>query len=1365
MTDKKRFENPFDSVKDLRHSVDFVAVSPKLKDFKENCVRLIDTDRSPGSRIHAIVGDYGRGKSHICHYVYDKGKDRDDVLVGYVSCKDLIDRTDKDMDLFKMLLNDIILDIQEQSPEEMSKEIEEAYEELHEDQAIKTVRQLAEDSNREEDEEVQEALERLQKSTEMNKENFFEIIDRIRSSDFFEKELSRMVIMIDEFEIFARDHHTESLEKVTAMREDIMHRFEEGEVVWVFSCARQAWTALSEERAESIDMFGENVTDAHFLPSYKKDDRREMIRSRMGSLYDEGSSDGHRYFPFSDRRIGGELVKGSFVARLLSRPQLYPRRLIANCYDFYDNYQRALDKHEDEKKSFEMAKEELLDTHLFDIVSEEKFHTIEDKIWDLVKDKYDGVEKDDFRELMKELFKRYLTNEAATKDDFIGFDTENQHRRLVKTFLEEVIQKNIGTRYKKRKKLLDDVEEELKVHCLREHYDHDTGKTYLEFDIDEFSPLGELPHLSEMYHRRIDKHTDSSDVISYEDMKVSFTELLKEERDMTFDEDLFERTVRDLIEAGKIEKEEEKESYRILDRKERTVEDRFREGTKEILRKGDKDFEYIFDLFKQRDESFFLPPLEKDDGYHYMKVDISCVSTKRIFKEKRFKVLFLEEVKPDLKDEIEDEEFVIVFTPPISESGFKEKTDLDITKKEEGIFRSYISDMEDMDFRVMCPSVDLTDNFDWLQWDELLGNYEEIKQLAQSEDFLEPIDNIERKLRREINNLNNKINNQKELKWDEKEYYGFKLMNIGSKKMSEYTSMVSTLISEGNLSLHGIDNDDVEALVEIFPWVDKGKMNLNKNKEDWTYEIDDTWIDDAMNGLIDFIEKEPRSWFEISKRYFQRIENRYSLNRNINNKRKEKKMMSPARLLLNAACEIFPKRYERDDGEIHLVIEEEFDVDEDGLRWFLSIWDDLDGKRTNMLADALFEEDFNANVEMISDFDTASEIYEGYLEAGDDDLLYEKSESQVEGERLKNIEFLKRAESSFRQLIRRLFTHHSSLMDSELESRFERLDEEISEKEELLGSEDLDEDVRKNLEDIQDMIDLQELRGSIDRYKEKKEALSEVIGDLSEDTDIEVFQNIFLERVEENEDLIWDIFEADEMEKKIFESLQKRCDQYDKQFKQMFTEHKNELLGFIEFYHDISSVIDDDELYDSIKEFEEEVVKKDEMTVEELSSMKGRFKKLQQQIINLTEDIIDERFEDYEETLRSYENLTLRFSERDEEVKESFLNLMALSEDRKNFKERLKEYIVEKKSRPFKRNIVENIENRREHYRKEAKRKTKKLISERYQKYLDNTAEAIEEGRVLQFLESKKEDDGRDGLVSYLEFLSEMEKNGLIDYG
>ena len=84
--------NPFDSVKDLRRNVDFAAVSPQAKSFKEEISNLLDTEKSPESSIHAIVGDYGSGKSHINHYLLYNGKKTGDVLVCYVSCKDILDK-------------------------------------------------------------------------------------------------------------------------------------------------------------------------------------------------------------------------------------------------------------------------------------------------------------------------------------------------------------------------------------------------------------------------------------------------------------------------------------------------------------------------------------------------------------------------------------------------------------------------------------------------------------------------------------------------------------------------------------------------------------------------------------------------------------------------------------------------------------------------------------------------------------------------------------------------------------------------------------------------------------------------------------------------------------------------------------------------------------------------------------------------------------------------------------------------------------------------------------------------------------------------------------------------------------------------
>ena len=73
-------ENPFDWVKDLNQSVEFVAESYDAKEFKKGVSTLLDTDASPGSLVHCIVGDYGSGKSHINHHVFESAKKTENIL-------------------------------------------------------------------------------------------------------------------------------------------------------------------------------------------------------------------------------------------------------------------------------------------------------------------------------------------------------------------------------------------------------------------------------------------------------------------------------------------------------------------------------------------------------------------------------------------------------------------------------------------------------------------------------------------------------------------------------------------------------------------------------------------------------------------------------------------------------------------------------------------------------------------------------------------------------------------------------------------------------------------------------------------------------------------------------------------------------------------------------------------------------------------------------------------------------------------------------------------------------------------------------------------------------------------------------------
>ena len=102
-------DNPFDPIKDIDRStkkVDFIAVSPSPKEFKENIIDLFDTDINESdvstiSKIHTIVGNFGTGKSHVNHYLLDRAEEKSDILVSFVSCKEIIPRLREGQNLFE----------------------------------------------------------------------------------------------------------------------------------------------------------------------------------------------------------------------------------------------------------------------------------------------------------------------------------------------------------------------------------------------------------------------------------------------------------------------------------------------------------------------------------------------------------------------------------------------------------------------------------------------------------------------------------------------------------------------------------------------------------------------------------------------------------------------------------------------------------------------------------------------------------------------------------------------------------------------------------------------------------------------------------------------------------------------------------------------------------------------------------------------------------------------------------------------------------------------------------------------------------------------------------------------------------------
>ena len=113
-------ENPFDWVKDLNQSVEFVAESYEAKDFKKGVSALLDTDASPGSLVHCIVGDYGSGKSHINHHIFENAKKAENILVAYVSCKDLLDTVSEGQSLYGALLKEIVIQLAKNAEDKTS---------------------------------------------------------------------------------------------------------------------------------------------------------------------------------------------------------------------------------------------------------------------------------------------------------------------------------------------------------------------------------------------------------------------------------------------------------------------------------------------------------------------------------------------------------------------------------------------------------------------------------------------------------------------------------------------------------------------------------------------------------------------------------------------------------------------------------------------------------------------------------------------------------------------------------------------------------------------------------------------------------------------------------------------------------------------------------------------------------------------------------------------------------------------------------------------------------------------------------------------------------------------------------------------
>ncbi len=147
----------------------------------------------------------------------------------------------------------------------------------------------------------------------------------------------------------------------------------------------------------------------------------------------------------------------------------------------------------------------------------------------------------------------------------------------------------------------------------------------------------------------------------------------------------------------------------------------------------------------------------------------------------------------------------------------------------------------------------------------------------------------------------------------------------------------------------------------------------------------------------------------------------------------------------------------------------------------------------------------------------------------------------------------------------------------------------------------------------------------------------------------------------------------------------------------------------------------------------------------------------------ITEELLNARYQSIREQVSSLQKLCLKYSDKKNEVNKKFQNLLDfLDAERKGLKDKAMEEIIKQKD--LKRWIVEEPGTRSYHYQEKAQSLVKELISAKHFDYLSKAMTEIYNKKLMSFLMSLYEDEGEKNLIERLEFLREMEKNGLLSY-
>jgi len=1367
--------NPFDSVKDIRRStmsVDFVSKTPKVKRFKEEVEEIIDSEGSTIDCLHAIIGDYGSGKSHINHYLRERAILDDRVLVSYVSCKDIVERVDKKNDLYNLLLNQIISDLIENAPEDIQVFLENLYIEHSGDRDIAEIESIFEERSGMENLR-RRILRRLKRDVALNKERFFNILDAIMESKHFNSKILRLVFIIDEFELFDDDHHQKALLKVRSMRDDIKKYHD---IYWIFSCAGGIWKRLS--RGAHADMFSKDQMTPHFIPMYNVDDRKEIVRSRMLSLidgyrpedrsiYDSNKMLADYCFPFSNRRIDQQLLYGEMILEMLAKPDLLPRRLIGNCYDFYGDYSKHLSAPGSMGEAFHYAEEELFKKHFFDLISKTTFTSSADHIWAILSEQYEGrmLSYEDFIELFKYLFRTYMIKASPGADH--GIKSSDIHVEIVNQLVTRTLKLKhlLGPGKQKPYALMRKIENWLREKCLTWENDPNSDRQYLVFKHRNFQPEGDLPYFAELYHEFIDERTDRTAQISESDMQRHFTMLLKEERGREFSKEQYHRTLNDLMEARMITKDRERgKGYLILKRSKKDNEKYFKSDVEKVLKKPENPQEF-FKVLKE-DDSYIYPPIQVKDGTHYLSIETSCKGTQSITRVESIEVRFWDSIPNGCNKILGKKKFTLIFTS-CSDSEIK-NGGLDFNAKDDIHFTVLQpKDESGPQFLIYRPNSKRFRDMDYLTWRRLMFHYNDIIKVAKDNDYLLHINKLLEQIKNEIQHISEVITRIPAMQWDEGTVFNYRIRGFGQKKYSPFTKMISEIIKKGSISVTANNEKDLKIIADMYPWLIFKDRVLKMDKDKSKYQLNGSKVDKTIDHLTNLIKRDPIDKYTIAEKYCADIMARAEITNNAKGNEK-RKVMKPIALLLDVLADAFSDTFIMSGNKICRVDQNVTipEIDHDLISLFYSLKDNKE--IMNLTIDSIAKSENLDRTNLLSDVITALRIHTEIPDKDDQNYFLIKEISQLMGEDIERFKFLQYIQAWTQTLIGEL-----NKIICEIRSPQKTVIEEVrsvlSEFDAIRNDGTLIKDIKESFEGI--------INKSL--IRENYEALRGTISVL-EDFNLTFDKGTnkdWTNYLKEHPQFITQLFNVKDDLKKSRDELEGSKREFYKELREYIKNEIEKIMTFSKFIKENGELLHEYEDNDFTDDADQVMKELDKTIRTDLDTQigSGHIAKIISglskgvNVLVAAEDIytkiaeycIEQIYREFDTITDNYHELTLEYSNDNISTDENFLQLKSkIQSDKENFMQRSSEALERRKE--LHRWSVEEPRKKGDRYRNDAQRIAKSRISPKHRKYLKETLESYKNGKLIQSLVDVNNKAGIGELLERLEFLAEMEKHGLI---